>query len=89
MYCSSADWMDRNLFNRVETCFPILEPALKRRAIDEGLMVYLQDNTEAWELQPDGHYLRALPADGEPPRSAQQTLLEQLAGQPAQSTSSP
>lgn len=80
VYCSSADWMDRNLFNRVETCFPVLEPLLRQRVIEEGLRVYLEDNIEAWDLQPDGSYRRARPNEGETPRAAQQTLLERLSG---------
>lgn len=86
VYCSSADWMDRNLFHRVETCFPVLEPALKQRVIDEGLMPYLEDNSQAWLLRPDGSYVRAEPEGDEPPRPAQQVLLEKLAGQPGASS---
>ncbi|MBV6574339.1 RNA degradosome polyphosphate kinase, partial [Acinetobacter baumannii] len=54
IYCSSADWMDRNLFNRVEACFPIEDPALKKRIYQQGLLNYLQDNQQAWLLQGDG-----------------------------------
>jgi len=54
VFASSADWMSRNLYRRVETCFPILDPALKKRVIEEDLMVYLGDDVAAWELQPDG-----------------------------------
>jgi polyphosphate kinase len=81
VYCSSADWMDRNLFNRVETCFPVLNESLKQRVIEEGLMVYLRDNSQAWILQPDGNYQLAKPAPGEQAQPAQQVLLEKLAGQ--------
>jgi Polyphosphate kinase len=42
IYCSSADWMDRNLFNRVEACFPIEDPALKKRIYQLGLVNYLK-----------------------------------------------
>jgi polyphosphate kinase len=80
VYCSSADWMDRNLFNRVETCFPVNDPVLKAQIIEQGLHYYLRDNRRAWVLQPDGIYLRAQPQDGEPPFIAQQTLLETLGG---------
>ena len=45
LYCSSADWMDRNLFNRVETCFPINHPALKSQMLEEGLQYYLRVST--------------------------------------------
>tara|TARA_R110001606_G_scaffold171956_4_gene318068 strand:- start:15567 stop:17654 length:2088 start_codon:yes stop_codon:yes gene_type:complete len=80
VYCSSADWMDRNLFNRVETCFPINQPALKKRIIEQGLELYLRDNTQAWLLAPEGNYHRATPAPGEAPCIAQQTLLAELTG---------
>ena len=50
VYLSSADWMDRNFFRRIELCFPVLDPALKRRVIREGLQPYLDDNCQAWEM---------------------------------------
>lgn len=58
VYLSSADWMDRNFFRRIETGFPILNPKLKKRVINEGLKPYLRDNVQAWEMQPDGSYRR-------------------------------
>ena len=76
IYCSSADWMDRNLFNRVEACFPIENPALKKRIYQQGLLMYLKDNQQAWLLQGDGTWLRAQPALGEEPHNAQRILLE-------------
>lgn len=76
IYCSSADWMDRNLFNRVEVCFPIEDPALKKRIYQQGLVNYLKDNTQAWLLQGDGTWVRAQLKDGEAPYNAQQTLVE-------------
>ncbi|MED5238124.1 MAG: polyphosphate kinase 1 [Pseudomonadota bacterium] len=78
LYCSSADWMDRNLFNRVETCFPVNDPALKAQMLEEGLHYYLRDNSRAWLLQSDGSYRRAEPAEGEEMFIAQQTLLDTL-----------
>ncbi len=56
VYLSSADWMDRNFFRRIEVCFPVLDPKLKRRVIQEGLKPYLKDNVQAWEMDMDGHY---------------------------------
>lgn len=50
IYLSSADWMDRNFFRRIEVAFPILDPKLKRRVIKEGLRPYLTDNAQAWEM---------------------------------------
>ncbi|MGH1399740.1 MAG: polyphosphate kinase 1 [Acinetobacter tandoii] len=76
VYCSSADWMDRNLFNRVEACFPIEDPALKKRIYQQGLLNYLKDNQQAWLLKGDGSWVRAQVTEGEEPHNAQRTLLE-------------
>jgi polyphosphate kinase len=78
VYLGSADWAERNFFRRVEVCFPILDAALRARVIDE-LMLYLADNQQAWELQTDGSY-RRVEVGSVPALSAQQTLLERLAG---------
>ena len=75
LFCSSADWMPRNLFNRVEVCFPIDEKRPRDQIMNFGLLNYLSDNTQAWILQPDGNYKRARPG-AHKPRSAQQSLLE-------------
>jgi polyphosphate kinase len=80
-YLSSADWMDRNFFRRIEVCLPVLDPALRERVVAEGLRRYLQDNTQAWEMDSEGRYQRCTPGKGEP-RSAQRELLEELAGAP-------
>ena len=58
VYLSSADWMDRNFFRRIETCFPILNPKLRKRVIAEGLKPYLRDNVQAWEMLSDGSFRR-------------------------------
>ena len=58
VYLSSADWMDRNFFRRVEVAFPILDPKLKKRVIDEGLRVHLRDTAQAWVMDSDGLYHR-------------------------------
>jgi polyphosphate kinase len=78
VYLASADWMDRNFFRRIETCFPLLDPALKRRVIREGLQPYLDDNWQAWEMTPEGVYERQKPRRGRR-RSAQEELLFTLA----------
>ncbi len=78
VYLSSADWMDRNLFRRVEVAFPIHDRKLKRRVIAEGLSVFLGDNQSAWLMQSDGHYKRR--RAGKTPRSAQLGLLEKFGG---------
>lgn len=78
IYCSSADWMDRNLFNRVEACFPVEDPALKKRIYQQGLLTYLKDNQQAWLLQGDGTWLRAQVADGQAAHNAQRILLDAI-----------
>lgn len=78
IYCSSADWMDRNLFNRVEACFPIEDAALKKRIYQQGLLNYLKDNQQAWLLQSDGTWLRAQVAEGQEAHNAQRILLEMI-----------
>jgi polyphosphate kinase len=79
LFCASADWLERNLLHRVETCFPILDPALAQRVQSEALDNYLADNVDAWELQADGSYVRRTPAPGETAHSAQAALLAKLA----------
>ncbi|MFC0252850.1 polyphosphate kinase 1 [Massilia consociata] len=78
IYLSSADWMNRNLFRRVEVAFPVRSPALKRRVLREGLHPYLKDNVNAWDLGSDGHYKRRKPRNGQKAVSAQQMLMEML-----------
>ncbi|CAB1215771.1 polyphosphate kinase 1 [Acinetobacter bouvetii] len=78
IYCSSADWMDRNLFNRVEACFPIEDAALKKRIYQQGLLNYLQDNQQSWLLQSDGTWLRAQVAEGKEPHNVQRILLDAI-----------
>jgi len=77
VWLSSADWMGRNFFNRVEVCFPIEDKRLRQRVIKESLLNYLGDNTQAWLLQADGSYRRAAPG-GHKPRAAQARLLADL-----------
>lgn len=78
VYLSSADWMARNLFRRIEVAFPIIDKSLKKRVISEGLMPYLKDNTNAWELQPDGQYKRRKPRKKQTAFNAQQQLLSSV-----------
>jgi len=78
VYLASADWMDRNFFRRIELCFPVLDPALKRRVIREGLLPYLEDNCQAWEMRSDGTYELLKPRRGKR-RAAQEELLLSLA----------
>jgi len=76
LYCASADWMPRNLFHRVEACFPIEEKRPRDQVIKFGLLNYLADNTQAWILQSDGSYRHAKAGNAKP-RSAQQVLINQ------------
>jgi len=78
VWLSSADWMERNFFRRVETCFPIENRRIRERLVRE-LESYLADNTQAWLLGPDGRYERAVPGDNEEPYGAQQALLAEAA----------
>jgi polyphosphate kinase len=80
IFCSSADWMERNLLRRVETCFPILDPELAARVFDEELANYLMDNQQAWRLRADGSYARVEPGADEVPFSAQGALMAKLGG---------
>ena len=76
LFCASADWLERNLLRRVETCFPILDREVAARVYREALRNYLEDNCNAWELGADGVYRKLAPAPGHPPHSAQQSLLD-------------
>jgi polyphosphate kinase len=78
VYLSSADWMDRNFFRRIELCFPILDAKLRRRVVREGLTPYLEDNTQAWDMQPDGSFKRARRGRGKA-SCAQVVLMKLLA----------
>ncbi|MCY1294601.1 Polyphosphate kinase [compost metagenome] len=78
LYLSSADWMERNLDKRVETCFPVEGRKLILR-VKKELEAYLTDNTQSWQLQPDGRYMRNSPTGNQNPRSAQQALFDKLA----------
>lgn len=78
VYLSSADWMNRNLFRRVEVAFPVLDKALKRQIINQGLTPYLKDNTNAWELCSDGSYHKRKPRGKQTAFSAQQYLAQTL-----------
>jgi len=76
-YCASADWMERNMFRRNESCFEIRQKAMKDQ-IRQDLELFLADNCQAWVLKGDGSYTRLGP--GKNKRiSAQETFLQQLA----------
>ena len=78
IYLSSADWMERNFFRRIEVAFPILDIKLKRRVLKEGLHPYLVDNVQTWEMDSEGSY-RLCPSR-RARNCAQEQLLLELAG---------
>ncbi|MCM1512156.1 MAG: polyphosphate kinase 1 [Oxalobacter formigenes] len=84
LYLSSADWMARNLFRRVEVAFPVMDKALKKRVMEEGLLSYLKDNQNAWELRPDGIYRQKKPRKKLEKYSAQQHLMQLYGASPTQ-----
>jgi polyphosphate kinase len=76
LYLSSADWMGRNMFRRIEVAWPVRDAALRQRVIDECLVPYLHDRQDAWEQRSDGRYERAA-VEGV---SAQQALMRLFGG---------
>jgi polyphosphate kinase len=76
VYLSSADWMPRNFFRRIEVAFPIETPALRNQIINDVIPTFLHDRVKARELQPDGIYRRLKPEGPEPSRQAQWQFRE-------------
>ncbi|WP_232819325.1 polyphosphate kinase 1 [Saccharospirillum mangrovi] len=76
---ASADWMSRNMFHRVEIGFPMLTKKLRDKVIKD-LELYLADNSQAWELNSDGHYQQCKPGKAEPVSAQQSLLNEALSG---------
>ena len=81
----SADWMPRNFWRRIETVFPIEDPALQARIVNDILPLVLGDTVKARELRSDGTYRRRRPADGEAPVRSQ-VALQHLAREAARET---
>jgi polyphosphate kinase len=77
VWLSSADWMGRNFFRRVEVAFPVVDPGLARYIAEDYFAVMLGDNTRARRLLPDGAYERLSPDAEAPPRDAQAIFLEE------------
>jgi len=75
VFCGSADWMSRNFFRRVETLFPVEDPELRKRLVDDLLPAELRDNEDARELQPDCSYAPPVRAPGEPSFCAQRYFM--------------
>jgi len=78
VYCASADWMERNLVNRIEVCFPIQKKKLANRIVQE-LAMYLDDEVQSWMLQADGEYQKLAPSGQSQVDGVQNRLLKQLA----------
>jgi polyphosphate kinase len=78
LYLSSADWMDRNFFRRIELCFPVLDKKLKARVLREGLKTCLSDSAQSWTMDGEGKYRRK---GGGANRNAQTELLDLLAAE--------
>lgn len=76
VFLSSADWMKRNFFRRIETCVPILDKKVKKRIINEGLKLYMRDNIDAWVMSADGSYTQIKPRIIK--FSAQEALMKKL-----------
>jgi polyphosphate kinase len=76
LYLSSADWMGRNMFRRIELAWPINDAALRQRLIDETFTAYLHDDRDAWQMMSSGQYERVATLRGKPGRSAQRALSE-------------
>ncbi len=79
VYLSSADWMPRNFFRRVEVMFPVLAEPLRRRMLESIIPTYLADNTRTRIMQPDGSFKLLHPAAGEDPVRSQVRFMEESA----------
>jgi polyphosphate kinase len=77
IFCGSADWMTRNLFERCEVVFPVEDPALCKRLRDQILAAYLADTRKARLLQPNGEYLRVTPLGHKATDKAHETFSAQ------------
>lgn len=78
LYLSSADWMNRNMTRRIEVAWPVRDPALRQRVIDECLVPYLLDGIDAWQLLSNGRYERIHRPGG---HSAQRALMARYRAQ--------
>jgi len=82
VFLASADWMPRNFWRRIETLFPIEDPALQARIVGDILQPILSDTVKVRELLSDGTYRRRTPGDGEAPLRSQ-IALQHLAREAA------
>jgi polyphosphate kinase len=79
LYLCSADWMNRNMVRRVELAWPVTDPLLRQRLVDECLVPYLHDGVDAWDLGADGQYQLVQPASGKQAHGAQAALMARYA----------
>jgi polyphosphate kinase len=77
LYLSSADWMDRNFFRRVEIAVPVLNRSLKQRVLREGFRVHLQPAAQSWQMRPDGSYELKRPRSDVGTASSKRSLSSQ------------
>lgn len=80
VWCSSADWMERNLHQRVELAFPILDEQARERVVREAITLPWESGMEAWDMQADGQYLCTLDEKAKKGRHPQKRLLKLLGG---------
>ncbi len=80
LYLSSADWMNRNMMRRIELAWPVNDPVLRQRILDECLVAYLHDRVDAWDMLPDGRYARVSARGKHAGHSAQAALMQRYAG---------
>jgi polyphosphate kinase len=81
VFVGSADWMPRNFFRRIETVFPIEDPALRRRILEQVLAAQIADNMKSNILSSEGRYERVPRAKGEPPRNSQEDFMALALGE--------
>jgi polyphosphate kinase len=79
-FIGSADWMRRNLNRRMETIMPVTDPTLKLE-LEQTLQVYENDNCSAWDMQPDGKYVKRRPRRGQKRRAAQEVFIDLIGKQ--------
>ena len=75
VYLSSADMMNRNMLRRIELAWPVLDPAVRQRVIDECLVPYMRDSQDAWDMDEHGNYTPAPPGAGGQRHGAQASLM--------------
>jgi polyphosphate kinase len=86
LYLSSADWMNRNMLRRIELAWPVTDPVLRQRIIDECLVAYLHDGRDAWGLGPDGRYTRVDAVAHPRGHGAQAALMARYGGAPGRAS---